>query len=119
MEKLTHNSTLSSKFHVFLFAWTLLIFDVHCFSVKPNTAGMVNRPLHLSTIDSASTPNSPSWIELPSKEEPEAKVLDGLELIVGRLAMFGATGIMVNEFSTGESIIDQCHDAFQTCVDHL
>jgi Leu/Phe-tRNA-protein transferase len=59
-------------------------------------------------------------MELPYKAESEpSKLMDSMELWVGRVAMIGATGIFVKEVFTGESILDQCQTALQQCVSHL
>lgn len=95
---------------------------------------MPTHPLHLESLGSPqSSAMAPSWIDLPGKKEPRpllsgtepvpgpeepraATQLDGLELTVGRIAIFGATGILVKELLTGESILDQCGDVLNRCL---
>ena len=58
-------------------------------------------------------------MDLPSKSTRQQERLDGLELIVGRVAIVGAAGILVKELLTGESILDQCQEALQQCLANL
>jgi hypothetical protein len=95
--------------------------------------GGCSAPLHLSTMESSSSSQSqqqqqqqpqdqsvPSWIDLPNKvDSAPSSALDGMELIVGRIAMIGATGIIIKEVFTGESVLEQCRDAFQYCLSHV
>jgi hypothetical protein len=58
---------------------------------------------------------SSSWLELP-KKEVEFEPLEQGELWTGRIAMVGALGFIVQEVFTGESIAEQCTEAFQSLL---
>ena len=81
------------------------------------------RPFERSSRGSSSPSQQQdlSWITLPSKtlriKEPSA--LDQLEILVGRVAMIGACGIVAKELFTGASILDQCNEAFQQCASYF
>ena len=49
-------------------------------------------------------------MERKSNEQIEA------ELLLGRVAMVGALGFLVGEVLTGESVVEQCADAFTNLV---
>ena len=44
-------------------------------------------------------------------DQQASVILDQAELVVGRMAMLGATILLVQELCTGESILEQCGDA--------
>ena len=101
----------------------LLVPSAESFSVRPNPSSRAPSHLgvntHLETSATTTRDKSLSWIDLPSKSSRQQERLDGLELIVGRVAIVGAAGIIIKELVTGESILDQCHDALQQCLASL
>jgi hypothetical protein len=55
----------------------------------------------------------PSWVNLPNRETARQAVKTTLfetEISVGRLAMVGAVGLILQELVTGESILEQLSD---------
>ncbi|GKY93968.1 hypothetical protein MPSEU_000363700 [Mayamaea pseudoterrestris] len=91
-------------------------------SRSPITSSQLNVNSLESQPSSSASSNLPSWMDLPSKKEREILTvaqLDGAELLIGRIAMVGAVGIIVNEIFTGASILDQCQDALHQCLTRL
>jgi hypothetical protein len=55
------------------------------------------------------------WTALPQRRDElvqRARELDRFELVVGRVAMVGATVLLVKELFTGESFVEQVTDIF-------
>jgi len=65
----------------------------------------------------------PAWVNLPSRRReydshaeaaPGVGAIEELEMLVGRIAMVGATGILLKELVSGESILEQVTDVLGT-----
>eukprot|EP00542_Grammatophora_oceanica_P015679 CAMPEP_0194030122 /NCGR_PEP_ID=MMETSP0009_2-20130614/3717_1 /TAXON_ID=210454 /ORGANISM="Grammatophora oceanica, Strain CCMP 410" /LENGTH=138 /DNA_ID=CAMNT_0038670011 /DNA_START=95 /DNA_END=511 /DNA_ORIENTATION=- len=62
-----------------------------------------------------------SWLDLPKSsllnleqdKSSYVKNLPSAELIIGRVAMIGAISLMIGEFTTGASIVEQFTDAME------
>lgn len=60
-------------------------------------------------------PPLPAWIDLPApRPADDFAALELVELIIGRLAMMGAAGLIGKELLTGESFAEQFVDFFGT-----
>jgi phosphate/sulfate permease len=62
----------------------------------------------------------PSWMDLPKSVQKDSRFVEQslptAEIIVGRVAMVGAMGLLVGELTTGESVIEQFQDLVQMVV---
>lgn len=69
-----------------------------------------------SKVGTPGQPNLPEWVNLPNRVSRKAvtSTLFTTEIQIGRLAMVGALGLIVKEFVTGESVLEQISDIATT-----
>jgi hypothetical protein len=69
-----------------------------------------------SKVGTPGQPNLPEWVNLPNRVSRKAvtSTLFTTEIQIGRLAMVGAVGLILKEFVTGESVLEQISDIATT-----
>jgi hypothetical protein len=65
-----------------------------------------------SKVGTPGQPNLPEWVNLPNRVSRRAvtSTLFTTEIQIGRVAMVGAVGLILKEFITGESVLEQLSD---------
>lgn len=80
---------------------------------ESNVAGKAKAAAIAATAASATAASDrlPAWIDLPSRrKDDDFAVLEDVEMMIGRVAMVGATALIFQELFTGESILEQVMD---------
>jgi hypothetical protein len=115
---------MSSIFLTALLIVATLLSTSESFSPSPKTIGRsplqetsfprdtVVGKVGLSGMDEKQPKALPSWVNLPNREtRQEIKTqLFETEISVGRIAMVGAVGLILQELVTGESVLEQLSD---------
>jgi hypothetical protein len=124
---------MSSIFLTALLLVATLLSTAESFSPSPKTIGRSQLPttasspvlqetsfprdtivgkVSLSDMDEKQPKALPSWVNLPNRETRQAvkTQLFETEISVGRVAMVGAVGLILQELVTGESVLEQLSD---------
>ena len=90
----------------------------HVITTPPSTTTLFQQTVFPqdSKVGTPGQPNLPEWVNLPNRVSRRAvtSTLFTTEIQIGRLAMVGAVGLILKEFVTGESVLEQISDIATT-----